>query len=61
VLVLGTVLPFVTGVAWLACQIGFARAIAGGLTPFLLGAAVKLALAFAVVRACESVVARDRR
>jgi biotin transport system substrate-specific component len=60
VLALGTILPFVTGVAWLACLIGFERAIAGGLTPFLLGAAVKLALAFAVVRACESVVPRVR-
>ena len=37
---------------------GFERAIAGGLTPFLVGAAVKLALAFAVVRAAESVASR---
>ena len=45
----GTVLQLVPGVLWLAYLIGWERAIAGGLTPFLAGAAVKLALAACVV------------
>ena len=58
VLLIGTIIPFITGVSWLATLVGFERAIAGGLTPFLVGAAVKLALALAVVRAAESVASR---
>lgn len=47
---LGTVVIFVLGVAWLAIFLGDAdKAIASGLTPFLLGAAVKIALAAAVL------------
>lgn len=59
VLLVGSLVPFVTGVAWLASLFGLERAIAVGLMPFLVGAAVKLALAFAVLRAGET-VARQR-
>lgn len=56
-LAVGSVIPFVTGVAWLAALIGqdgpmgLERAVAVGLTPFILGAVVKLALAAAVITA----------
>lgn len=47
---LGTAAIFALGVAWLAIFLGDAdKAIASGLTPFLLGAAVKIALAAAVL------------
>ncbi len=46
---IGSVLLFVPGVAWLAALMGWERAIAFGLTPFLVGQVVKLALAAAVV------------
>lgn len=46
---IGTVLLFVPGVAWLSVLIGFERAIAAGLQPFLLGSVLKLALAAAVL------------
>jgi biotin transport system substrate-specific component len=45
----GTVLLFIPGVAWLAALIGWAKAIDLGLTPFLLGSVVKLALAAALL------------
>ncbi len=48
-LAIGTVLLFAPGVAWLATLIGWEKAIAGGLTPFLAGSVVKLALAAAVL------------
>ncbi|WP_343715826.1 biotin transporter BioY [Inquilinus sp.] len=40
-----SVVPFVTGVAWLAVLFGPAAAIAGGLTPFIPAAVLKGALA----------------
>ncbi len=40
-----SVVPFVTGVAWLAVLLGPAAAIAGGLVPFIPAAALKGALA----------------
>jgi biotin transport system substrate-specific component len=46
---LGTAVIFAFGVAWLSTLIGFAPAIANGMTPFLLGAAIKIALAAAVL------------
>jgi biotin transport system substrate-specific component len=46
---IGTLLLFVPGVAWLSVLIGFERAIAVGLQPFLLGSVLKLALAAAVL------------
>jgi biotin transport system substrate-specific component len=45
----GTLVQLAPGVAWLAVLIGWEKAIAAGLTPFLLGAVVKLALAAAVL------------
>ena len=47
---LGTAVIFGLGVTWLAIFLGDAgKAIAGGLTPFLVGAAVKIVLAAAVL------------
>ena len=45
--VLADAVLFVAGVAWLATLVGWDRAIAGGLTPFLLGEALKIGLATA--------------
>ena len=46
---LGTAVILLFGVAWLAGLIGWEKAIAHGLTPFLAGAAFKIALAAAVL------------
>lgn len=46
---IGTVLLFVPGVAWLAVLLGWQKAVAAGLTPFLFGSVLKLALASAVM------------
>lgn len=46
---IGTALLFAPGVAWLAVLVGWDKAIAAGLTPFLVGSLVKLALAAAVL------------
>ena len=43
----GTVAIYGFGVAWLATFIGFEKAVAAGMTPFLLGDAVKGALVWA--------------
>lgn len=53
---IGTVLLFAPGVAWLAMLVGWEKAIAGGLTPFLLGSVLKLALAATVLPVCWSVL-----
>jgi biotin transport system substrate-specific component len=45
----GTVLLFVCGVGWLAALIGWQKAVAAGLTPFLFGSLLKLALAATVL------------
>lgn len=45
----GTALIFGCGVAWLSTLIGTEKAIAAGLTPFLVGAGFKIALAAAVL------------
>lgn len=61
-MVIGTVLLFVPGVAWLASLIGFSKAVAAGVTPFLLASIVKLALAAAVMPlAWRAVEARESR
>ena len=44
-MLIGEVIIFVLGVGWLATIIGFSKAIAGGLTPFLLAEVFKIALA----------------
>ena len=46
---LGTAVIFGLGVAWLSTLIGVEKAVAAGLTPFLVGAAFKIALAAAVL------------
>ncbi len=47
---IGTLIIFVLGVAWLSTIMGsFEKAIAAGLTPFVIGAVVKIALAAAVL------------
>ena len=46
---LGTVLLFLPGVAWLMVLMGWDKAIAFGLAPFILGSVVKLALAAAIL------------
>jgi biotin transport system substrate-specific component len=50
VMLLGHAVIFALGVAWLAAQIGTAKAIAFGLTPFLLGTVLKSALVVASLR-----------
>jgi len=61
-MVLGTILLFVPGVAWLAVLIGFSKAVAAGLTPFIVGSIVKLGLAAAVMPlAWRAVEAREGR
>jgi biotin transport system substrate-specific component len=57
---IGTVLLFALGVGWLAILVGWSKAIAGGLTPFLLGSVLKLALAAAVLPACWRAVESRR-
>ncbi len=52
---IGTVVLHVPGVAWLATFVGFEKAIALGLTPFVAGAAVKALLAAALLEATRRV------
>lgn len=56
----GTVLQLVPGVAWLATLIGWDKAIAAGLTPFIVGAVVKIALAAAVLPLAWRMVERKK-
>jgi biotin transport system substrate-specific component len=58
---LGTAIFFALGVAWLSVLIGFDRAVAAGLMPFIPGAIVKLALAAATLPAIWYAVRRVRR
>ena len=46
---IGNAVIFAFGIAWLSVLIGFERAIAGGLVPFLPAEALKIALAMAVL------------
>jgi biotin transport system substrate-specific component len=48
-MLIGTGIIFACGIAWLSTLIGVAQAIGAGLVPFLLGEAVKIALATAIV------------
>ena len=48
-MLLGHAVIFACGLGWLGAQIGMAKAIAVGFTPFLLGTVVKIALAAAVL------------
>lgn len=55
---LGTAIIFGLGVAWLSTLIGFEKAVAAGFVPFLVGAAVKIALAAAVLPFAWRIVGR---
>jgi len=55
---LGHAALFLTGVAWLAVFVGWSKAVAFGLTPFLLGSVVKIALGVALVRAGWAMLGR---
>jgi biotin transport system substrate-specific component len=57
---IGTALLFVLGVSWLAVLIGWEKAIAAGLVPFLLGSVLKLALAATILPVCWTVLDRRR-
>ena len=57
-LLIGAVLVYLPGVPWLASFIGLGKAVDFGMTPFLLGDAVKAALAGAVVLAANRTMLR---
>jgi biotin transport system substrate-specific component len=48
-MLIGTGIIFGCGIAWLGTLIGLPQAISAGLVPFLLGEAVKIALATAIL------------
>ena len=55
-MLIGELIIFGLGVAWLAHLIGIDKAIAAGVTPFLWGEAVKIALATALLPATWSIL-----
>ena len=57
-MVLGILAIYVPGVLWLGTLIGFDKAVAAGLVPFLLADALKVALAAVLLPACWSVIGR---
>jgi biotin transport system substrate-specific component len=57
---IGTLLLFMFGVSWLAVLLGWQKAIAAGLTPFILGSVLKLALAAAVMPLAWKAVSPER-
>ncbi|SMF56690.1 biotin transport system substrate-specific component [Tistlia consotensis] len=57
-MILGDVLIFACGLAWLSSLIGLDKAIAAGLLPFLAGEALKIALAAALLPAAWKLLAR---
>ncbi|MSO92934.1 MAG: biotin transporter BioY [Rhodospirillales bacterium] len=59
-MVIGTVLLFIPGVAWLAVLFGFSKAIDVGVTPFILASVVKLALAAAVMPLAWTLLGRAK-
>ena len=61
VLCLGHALLFAPGVAWLAVLFGGSKAVAIGLTPFLAGSVVKVALGTALVAAAGPLLRRGPR
>ncbi|HJS30845.1 MAG TPA: biotin transporter BioY [Alphaproteobacteria bacterium] len=56
---LGTIILFAPGLAWLAVQFGWSKAIAVGLTPFIEGSILKLALAAATLPLAWRAVGRS--
>ncbi len=59
-MLIGELIIFGLGVAWLAHLIGIDKAIAAGVTPFLWGEAVKIALATALLPATWSILKKTR-
>jgi len=59
-LIAAHILILTLGAGWLATDIGLADAIAHGVTPFLIGMAVKSALVVVVAAACRRWVKSDR-
>ncbi len=59
-MVIGTAIIFAFGFAWLAGLIGVEKAFAAGVLPFLPGAALKIALAAALLVASWRIVGRFR-
>ncbi len=57
---IGDIIIFAFGIAWLTGLIGFEKAVAGGLLPFLPAEALKIALAMAVLPLAWKVVGRNR-
>jgi biotin transport system substrate-specific component len=57
-MVLGNLAIYIPGVLWLGTLAGFDKALALGLTPFLLGDALKVALAAFLLPACWSLIGR---
>ncbi|GAB6053787.1 biotin transporter BioY [Magnetospira thiophila] len=57
---IGTAIILLCGVTWLSSLIGFEKALQFGLTPFLLGAAAKIALAAVVLPGAWRLLARLR-
>jgi biotin transport system substrate-specific component len=60
-MLIGKLLIFVPGIAWLATLIGLDKAFAAGLVPFLPGIVVKVALAVAVLPGAWALIGRARR
>jgi biotin transport system substrate-specific component len=48
-MLIGTAIPFATGAAWLGVFVGFDRAVALGVVPFLPGAVIKIGVAAAAL------------
>ena len=48
-MLVGTAIIFLFGIAWLSTFIGFEKAVAAGLTPFILSEALKIALAVIIM------------
>lgn len=62
VLILGHLVPYVTGVAWLGISaVGFPKAFALGFLPFLIGDAMKVAVSVGVLAGANILGARFRR
>lgn len=60
-MILGNVLLYVFGVAWLAFFVGFPAAIVKGMLPFLVGDLIKIAIACLVLPGTWQLVQRSRR
>ena len=48
-MLVGTAIIFLFGIAWLSTFIGFEKAVAAGLTPFVLSEGLKIAMAVIIM------------